>query len=34
MLSDDELKQIDDIFPVNAAAGLRYPEEMMKSVNA
>ncbi|MEP6850325.1 MAG: aldo/keto reductase [Acidobacteriota bacterium] len=33
-LSDDELKQIEDIFPVNVAAGLRYPEHMMKTVNA
>ena len=32
--SDDELKQIDKIFPVNAAAGARYQEEMMKTVNA
>jgi aryl-alcohol dehydrogenase-like predicted oxidoreductase len=34
VLSDDELKQIEDVFPVDAAAGLRYPEHMMKSVNA
>jgi aryl-alcohol dehydrogenase-like predicted oxidoreductase len=33
-LSDDELKQIDEIFPVNAASGARYQEEMMKTVNA
>lgn len=33
-LTVDELKQIDEIFPVNAASGLRYPEHMMKSVNA
>ena len=33
-LTEDELKQIDDIFPVNAASGLRYPEHMMRSVNA
>ncbi len=33
-LSAEELKRIDEVFPNNAAAGLRYPEEMMKSVNA
>ena len=33
-LTTDELKQINDVFPPNAAAGLRYPENMMKSVNA
>jgi aryl-alcohol dehydrogenase-like predicted oxidoreductase len=33
-LTPDELKEIDEIFPPNAAAGLRYPEQMMKSVNA
>jgi aryl-alcohol dehydrogenase-like predicted oxidoreductase len=33
-LTDDELKQIDEIFPVNAAAGERYQPEMMKTVNA
>jgi aryl-alcohol dehydrogenase-like predicted oxidoreductase len=33
-LSADELKQIEDVFPLDAVAGLRYPEEMMKSVNA
>ena len=33
-LSDDELNQIDEIFPINAAAGARYQEEMMKTVNA
>ena len=33
-LTDDELKQIDDIFPLNAASGQRYPEHMMRSVNA
>lgn len=32
--TDDELSQIDEAFPVNAAAGARYQEEMMKSVNA
>ena len=33
-LSDEELKQIEEVFPKNAVSGLRYPEEMMKSVNA
>ena len=33
-LTADELQQIDEIFPPNAASGLRYPEPMMKSVNA
>ncbi|MBA3833000.1 MAG: aldo/keto reductase [Chthoniobacterales bacterium] len=33
-LSDEELKQIDEVFPKDAASGLRYPEEMMTSVNA
>ena len=33
-LTVDELKTINEVFPPNAAAGLRYPEEMMKSVNA
>ena len=28
-----ELEEIDAIFPKNAAAGLRYPEQMMGSVN-
>jgi aryl-alcohol dehydrogenase-like predicted oxidoreductase len=32
-LTAEELKQIDDIFPMDAASGLRYPEEAMKSVN-
>ena len=32
-LSDDELKQINDIFPLNAASGLRYPKQTMSSVN-
>ena len=32
-LSPEELKAIDAIFPPDAAAGLRYPEEMMGSVN-
>jgi aryl-alcohol dehydrogenase-like predicted oxidoreductase len=33
LLSQKELEQIDLVFPSNAAAGLRYPEAMMKSVN-
>ena len=33
-LSEDELNQIDKVFPKDAVSGLRYPEEMMKSVNA
>ncbi len=32
-LSDLDLKQIEDVFPKNAAAGLRYTEAGMKSVN-
>ncbi|MCB1024688.1 MAG: aldo/keto reductase [Acidobacteria bacterium] len=32
--SAEELEQINQIFPHDAAAGTRYPEEMMKSVNA
>ena len=32
-LSDDEMQQIEDIFPMDAASGLRYPETAMKSVN-
>jgi aryl-alcohol dehydrogenase-like predicted oxidoreductase len=32
-LSAEELKEIDAIFPLDAAAGLRYPEQMMGSVN-
>jgi aryl-alcohol dehydrogenase-like predicted oxidoreductase len=31
--SDSELKEIDRIAPLNAAAGLRYPEASMSSVN-
>ena len=29
----EELKAIDDVFPKDAAAGLRYPEQMMGSLN-
>ncbi|HET7588028.1 MAG TPA: aldo/keto reductase, partial [Gammaproteobacteria bacterium] len=32
-LSDADLDAIDEIAPQGAAAGLRYPEAMMKSVN-
>jgi aryl-alcohol dehydrogenase-like predicted oxidoreductase len=32
-LTDDELKQIEDIFPKGAASGLRYPEPAMKTIN-
>ncbi|HMC98645.1 MAG TPA: aldo/keto reductase [Ferruginibacter sp.] len=32
-LSDAELNAIDAMFPKGAAAGLRYPEQMMSSVN-
>jgi aryl-alcohol dehydrogenase-like predicted oxidoreductase len=34
ILSQEELAAIEDVFPKDAAAGLRYPEEMMKTVNA
>jgi aryl-alcohol dehydrogenase-like predicted oxidoreductase len=33
LLTPKELEQIDEVFPKNAAAGLRYPEAMMKTVN-
>jgi aryl-alcohol dehydrogenase-like predicted oxidoreductase len=33
LLSQNELKKIDEVFPKNAAAGLRYPEAGMKIVN-
>jgi aryl-alcohol dehydrogenase-like predicted oxidoreductase len=32
-LTGDELRMIDQIFPLHAAAGPRYPEAMMASVN-
>ena len=32
-LTATELQRINDAFPVDAAAGLRYPEQMMKSVD-
>lgn len=33
ILSQEELAAIEDVFPKDAAAGERYPEEMMKTVN-
>lgn len=33
ILSQEDLARIEDVFPKNAAAGLRYPEAMMASVN-
>lgn len=32
-LSEDDLKRIEKVFPKDSAAGMRYPEEMMKTVN-
>ena len=32
-LSPEDLRRIDEVFPSGAAAGLRYPEQMMKAVN-
>jgi hypothetical protein len=32
-LSEDELRRLDEMFPVGAAAGTRYPEASMKAVN-
>ncbi len=32
-LSDEDLKQIEEVFPKNVAAGTRYPEAFMRSVN-
>ena len=34
ILSQEELASIEDVFPKGAAAGLRYPEALMKMVNA
>jgi aryl-alcohol dehydrogenase-like predicted oxidoreductase len=34
ILSQEELAAIEDVFPKDAAAGLRYPEAMMASVNS
>jgi len=33
MLTEKELKEINDTFPKDAAVGLRYPEQAMSSVN-
>jgi aryl-alcohol dehydrogenase-like predicted oxidoreductase len=33
-LTDEDLRRIAAVFPQGAAAGLRYPENMMKVVNA
>jgi aryl-alcohol dehydrogenase-like predicted oxidoreductase len=32
-LSAEDLRRVDEIFPAGAAAGLRYPEQMMQRVN-
>ena len=32
-LTADDVSRMDDVFPAGAAAGLRYPEPMMKAVN-
>jgi hypothetical protein len=32
-LGAEELKEINSIFPAGAAAGARYPEQMMASLN-
>ena len=32
-LSGDDLRRIDQVFPLAAAAGMRYPESMMRAVN-
>jgi aryl-alcohol dehydrogenase-like predicted oxidoreductase len=32
-LTADDLRRIDEVFPSGAAAGMRYPEQMMKAVN-
>jgi len=32
-LTEDDRRRIDEIFPTGAAAGLRYPEQMMSTVN-
>jgi aryl-alcohol dehydrogenase-like predicted oxidoreductase len=32
-LTPDDLRRIDEVFPHGAAAGLRYPADMMKAVN-
>jgi len=32
-LTSEDLRRINEVFPTGAAAGLRYPEHMMKIVN-
>ena len=32
-VTEEDLRRIDEIFPTGAAAGQRYPEQMMKIVN-
>jgi aryl-alcohol dehydrogenase-like predicted oxidoreductase len=32
-LTEQDLRRINEIFPTGAAAGLRYPEPMMKTIN-
>jgi len=32
-LTPQDLRRIEDVFPRNAAAGARYPEHMMRTVN-
>jgi aryl-alcohol dehydrogenase-like predicted oxidoreductase len=32
-LSADDLRRIDEVLPVGAASGMRYPENMMRAVN-
>jgi aryl-alcohol dehydrogenase-like predicted oxidoreductase len=32
-LTEEDLQRINDVFPTGAAAGPRYPEQMMKAVN-
>jgi hypothetical protein len=32
-LTSEQLDEIDAVFPAGAAAGLRYPEGAMKTVN-
>ena len=33
-LSANDLRRLSEVFPSGAAAGLRYPENMMSRVNA
>ena len=34
VLSEDDLKRLNEVAPQGVAAGLRYPESMMRTVNA